>query len=161
MYKKMMEDAQARGLTSEKMMWESVEDVEDMLCALKKEHPGKYWKFIRKTHGLLFKGHYTEEFARYDVGQIHYTNRKGEKREGEYWSVEQVREAMKQFPIPAGVNEWDLYVAANILHSDLCRDLDDEQVLKSVYSFFFKDEDWSADGSTTKVWEYMCCKYMH
>ena len=156
-----MEDAQARGLTSEKMMWESVEDVEDMLCALKKEHPTKYWKFIRKTHGLLFKGHYTEEFARYDIGQIHYTNRKGDKKEGEYWSVEQVKEAMKQFPIPAGVNEWDLYVAANILHSDLCKDLEDEQILKSVYSFFFKDEDWSADGSTTKVWEYMCCKYMH
>ena len=26
MYRKMMEDAKAQGLTSEKMMWESVED---------------------------------------------------------------------------------------------------------------------------------------
>ena len=159
MYKKIMEGAKAQGLTSEKMMWDSIDDVEEMLCALKKEHPHKYWKFIRKTHGLLYKGHYTEEFARYDVEQIYYTNRKGEKKEGEYWSVEQVVEAMKPYPLPSGVNKWDLYVAANILRSDLCKDFDDEQVLKATYAFFFKDEDWTQDGSSTKIWDYMCCKY--
>lgn len=160
MYKKMIMDAKAKGLASEKMMWDSVDDIQDMLCALQMEHPHKYWKFIRKTHGILFKGHYTEEFARHDVQHIQYTNRKGDRKEGEYWSVEQVKEAMKQFPIPVGVNEWDLYVAANVLHSDLCKELDDEQILKSTYAFFFKDEDWDEkEGSSTKIWTYMCCKY--
>lgn len=159
MYRKMMEDAKAKGLTSEKIMWESIDEVQDMLCALKMEHPDKYWKFIRKTHGTLFKGHYTEEFARHDVKQIQYTNKKGEKKEGEYWSVEQVKDAMKQFPMPSGVNEWDMYVAANVLRADLCKDMDDEMILKATYSFFFKDEDWSSEGSSTKVWSYMCCKY--
>lgn len=153
-----MEEAKTKGLTSEKMMWDSIDDVEEMLCALKKEHPQKYWKFIRKTHGLLFKGHYTEDFARWDVGQISYTNRKGERKEGEYWSVEQVKEAMKQYSMPSGVNEWDMYVAANVMHSDLCKNLDDPQVLDSTFAFFFKDEDWSADGSSTKIWDYMACK---
>lgn len=159
MYRKMMEEAKVKGYASEKMMWESVDDVEDMLCALYKEHPQKYWKFIRRTHGLLFKGHYTEDFARHDVKHIQYTNRKGEKKEGEYWSVEQVKDAMKPFSMPSGVNEWDMYVAANILHSDLCKELDDEAILKSTYAFFFKDEDWSSEGSSTKIWDYMCCKY--
>lgn len=153
-----MEEAKAKGLANEKMMWDSIEDVEEMLCALRKEHPHKYWKFIRKTHGVLFKGHYTEDFARWDVGQISYTNRKGERKEGEYWSVEQVREAMKNFAIPNGINEWDMYVAANVLYSDLNRELDNDQILKATYLFFFKDEDWSSDGSGSKIWDYMACK---
>jgi hypothetical protein len=61
--------------------------------------------------------------------------------------------------MPSSVNEWDMYVAANILHSDLCKELDDEAILKSTYAFFFKDEDWSSEGSSTKIWDYMCCKY--
>lgn len=160
MYKKMIEDAKAQGLTSEKMMWESTDDVEDMLCALKKEHPDKYWKFIRKTHGMLYKGHYTEDFARHDVEHIQYTNKKGEKKEGEYWSVEQVEEATKSMTFPSGVNKWDKYVAFNSMKADICKEFDDEQVLKAGYMFFFKDEDWdSKDGSYDKVWRYMNCKY--
>lgn len=153
-----MEEAKAKGLANEKMMWNSIDDIEEMLCALKCEHPQKYWKFIRKTHGLLFGGHYTEDFARHDVSQISYTTRKGERREGEYWSVGQVKEAMKGYQLPSGINDWDLYVAANVMHSDMCKQFDDQQVLDATYYFFFKDEDWSADGSGSKIWDYMACR---
>lgn len=37
----MIEDAQAKGLGSEKVMWKGVEDIDEMLCVIKKEHPGK------------------------------------------------------------------------------------------------------------------------
>lgn len=153
MYKKMMQDAQAQGLTSEKMMWDSVDDVEDMLCALYKEHPDKYWHFIRKTHGLLFKGHYTEEFAIHDVKHLKYTNKKGEKKEGPYWTVEQIEEATKGLNFPSGVNKWDKYVAYNVVYSDNCKGFDDAQILDMAYLQFFHDEDFP---HSTKIWDYMC-----
>lgn len=157
MYKKMIEDAKAMGLTSEKMMWESTDEVEDMLCALKKEHPDKYWKFIRKTHGILFKGHYTEEFAMHDVKHLKYTNKRGEKKEGEYWSVEFVEEATRGMSFPAGVNKWDKYVAANAAYADFCKKFDDAQILELMYLSYFADEDWKHPD--IKVWEYFFCKY--
>jgi hypothetical protein len=46
------------------------------------------------------------------------------------------------------------------MKADICKEFDDEQVLKAGYMFFFKDEDWdSKDGSYDKVWRYMNCKY--
>ena len=105
MYKKMIEDAKAKGLTSDKAMWESIDELDDMLCVMKKEHPDKYWKLIRKQHGIMYNNHYTEDFAMWDVEQLRYTNKKGEKKEGAYWSVEQVEEASKGFIFPNGVVE--------------------------------------------------------
>ena len=57
MYKKMIEEAKAKGLTSDKAMWESVEDVDELLCMMKKEHPDKFWRFMRKQHGILYNNH--------------------------------------------------------------------------------------------------------
>lgn len=152
MYKKMIEDAKAMGLTSEKMMWESTDEVEDMLCALKKEHPDKYWKFIRKTHGILFKGHYTEEFAMHDVQHMEPI--------GMYWSVSVVEEATKNIQFPAGVNKWDKFVALHIFKNDLAEVASDDEIIKYAVEFFFKDKDWkSGDGGCDKVWRYMCCAY--
>jgi hypothetical protein len=44
------------------------------------------------------------------------------------------------------------------MHSDLCKKMDDAQVLEAAYSFYFADEDWPC-GSSTKVWDYVCCKH--
>lgn len=152
MYKKMIEDAKAMGLTSEKMMWESTEEVEDMLCALKKEHPDKYWKFIRKTHGILFKGHYTEEFAMHDVQHMEPI--------GMYWPVSVVEEATKNIQFPAGVNKWDKFVAVHIFKNDLAEVAKDEEIIKLAVEFFFRDKDWmTTDGNYDKVWRYMACAY--
>lgn len=158
MYKKMLEEAKNKGLTSEKMMWDGVDSVEDMLCVMKKEHPDMYWKFIRKQHGILFSKHYSEEFAQHDTAQLRYTNKNGERKEGAYWTIEQVEDATKKYVFPAGVNKYDKWVAFNVAYSDLCRKMDDAQVLDTAYLFFFADEDWG-ENSSTKIWDYMCCKY--
>lgn len=153
----MIESAKTKGLTTEKMMWQGVDDLNDMLCIMKKEHPDKYWSFIRKQHGVLFGNHYDEEFAFYDVSQLKYTNKKGEKKEGGYWSVEQVEEATKGRPFPMGVNKWDKYVAANVAYSDMCKKFDDSQIIEIMYLMYFADEDWGGkNGSATKIWDYMC-----
>ena len=148
----MIEDAKAMGLTSEKMMWESTDEVEDMLCALKKEHPDKYWKFIRKTHGILFKGHYTEEFAMHDVQHMEPI--------GMYWPVSVVEEATKNIQFPAGVNKWDKFVAVHIFKNDLAEVAKDEEIIKLAVEFFFRDKDWmNSEGNYDKVWRYMACAY--
>lgn len=152
----MIKEAQAKGLSSEKTMWESINDIDEMLCMIKKEHPDIYWKFIRKLHKSLYNGHYTEDFAMYDVENIEYTDRNGRKQHGAYWSVNQVEDATKNMIFPAGVNKWDKYVAANLAYSDFCKKFDDEQILQIMYSFFFSDEDWPTVG--TKAWDYVCCK---
>lgn len=148
MYKKMIEEAQAKGLGSEKIMWQSVGDIDDMLCVLKKEHPEMYWKFIRKQHGLLYNGHYDEKFARWDVEQM--------KPLGEYWTMKQTEEALKGTPLPGGVTMYDAYVGLNAFKNDLKDTLPDDLIIKSAVKFWFKDEDYVG---TDKVWRYMCMKY--
>lgn len=148
MYKKMIEQAKAKGITTEKMMWESVDEMEDLLCAMKKEHPEKFWKFIRKMHGILYSGHYDEEFARWDVEQM--------KPLGEYWTPKQVDEATKGMPFNSEVNMWDKYVAFNAFANDLHGTLPDGDILKAAHSFWFADKDWQGSG---KIWRYMCMRY--
>ena len=78
-YKEMIEEAKKKGLTSEKVMWESVDDLDEMLCAIKKEHPDMFWNFIRKQHGIMYNNHYDEKFAMWDVEHM--------KPLGMYWTV--------------------------------------------------------------------------
>ena len=153
----MIEEAKSKGVTSEKIMWEGVDDVNGMLCVMKKEHPKAYWAFMRKQHGLLYGNHYSEEFALWDVSQLRYTNRKGEKKEGGYWTLEQVEMATKGMSFPSGVNKWDKYVSANAAYADFCKKFDDSQILDIMHLFYFADEDWG--NPSTKIWEYFNCKY--
>lgn len=144
-YREMLEEAKAKGLTSEKIMWESVDDIDDMLCEMKREHPDKYHKFMRKQHGIIHGGHYDGHWAAKDV--------KAMKPLGEHWSVAQTTEATKGMAMPGGANEWDRYVALNAFANDLHGTLTDEQIIKAAHAFFFADKDWNGG---CKVWEYMC-----
>ena len=147
----MIEDAKAKGVTSEKMMWQSIDDVDMLLCIMKKEHPKEYWTFLRRQHGNLYGGHYTEEFARWDIDQM--------KPLGMYWSSKQVEEATKSMSFPSGTTLWDKTVAFNATKNDLGEVLTDEQILKVAYAFWFADKDWKDGKNSTKIWEYMCCNY--
>jgi hypothetical protein len=154
-YKEMLEDAKAKGLTSEKVMWESIEDMDDMLCMMKHEHPKEYWALMRRMHGRLYKHHYDEEFARHDVGNLSWTDKQGAKHTGEHWSPTQVEEATRGKSFPAGTTMWDKWVAYNALYADLCKEFSDEEILRAAYQFWFADEDFGSEG---KVWRYFCMK---
>lgn len=154
-YKEMIEKAKAEGFASEKTMWQSVDSLSDMLCIIKKEHPEMYWDFMRKQHGIMYGNHYNEDFAKWDVSQIKYTNKEGKETFGAYWTVEQIEEATATMKFPASTTKWDKYVAFNGAWADFCKKFDAQDVLSIGYSFYFADEDW---GSNTKIWEYMMCK---
>ena len=129
-YKEMIEQAKAKGLASEKTMWESIEDIDEMLCALKAEHPEKYWKFMRKQHGVMYANHYDE-----------------------HWAVAQTNEATKGKVNTNGANEWDIYVALNAFANDLHNVLNEELIVQAAIAFYFADEDFEGHG---KIWRYMC-----
>lgn len=159
-YKAMITEAKAKGLTSEKKMWDSIESLGNSLLAVKAENPDLYWKIMRTQHGIMFNKHYSEEFAKYDVDEIFYTDADGKEHEGAYWTVDEIKEAIKSFNLPNGTTIWDCYVAFNACKADFCKKFQDEDVMKIAYLFFFKDEDWDdeEDDSPTKIWDYMCLK---
>ena len=154
-YREMVNHAKKAGVTNEQTMWESIDSFSELLEELKESHPQMYWDFMRKQHGIMFHNHYDEAFAVYDVSKRHYTSKSGEKKQGAYWTVEQIESSTAGMKFPAGTTKWDKYVAFNAAHSDFCKDFEDADVLKIGYAFFFADEDW---GDDTKIWEYMSNK---
>ena len=155
-YREMVNHAKKSGVTNEQTMWESIDSFSELLEELKETHPQMYWDFMRKQHGIMYKGHYDEKYAIYDVSQIRYTNKVGEKKEGAYWSVDQIESATQAMKFPEGTTKWDKFVAGAIMYSDLCKKFDDAQIIDAMYAFFFNDEDWS--GVYPKLWAYMSCK---
>lgn len=142
-YKEMIEEAKAKGLTSEKEMWQGIALIDELLCEIKEEHPDLYWAVIRDQFGIFNKGHYNEEFARYDVSEMQPV--------GEYWSCKDIEEATKGLQFPNGTNKWDVYVAFNSMANDL-QGMDDATILKVAHRFWFEDKDWH---NGNKIWEYM------
>ena len=158
-YIDLVRKAKENGTWNEKTMWCAVESISEMLEAWKEDDPEAFWGFMREQHGIMSGGHYDELFAMHDVAQIEYTDKAGETHKGAYWTVEQTKDATKGLALPTGVTPWDVYVALNVMHSDLCKEFDDAHIVKAACLFFFNDEDWTKKGSATKIWDYMCGKF--
>ena len=150
-YKKMIEDYAKNG-GSEAKMWESVAITAEMFDYIKETNPEKYECFMRKQHEILYGKHYDESLAMYEVEKMHSTGADGTKRQGAYWTAEQIEKAMEGMTFPKGTTKWDKFVAFNAFAHDLGRKFDDAQILDAAYLFWFADEDWKSSG---KVWDYM------
>lgn len=144
-------EAKASGAVSDKIMWDSIDNLNDMLCIVKEEHPELYWKFVREQHGIMYNNHYNEGFALHDVERIKYKNREGKEAHGAYWTCEQIEETTRGLNFPSGTTKWDKYVAFNAWYSDLCTELDDTSLIKTCYKYFFADD----DAPKGKIWLYM------
>lgn len=148
----MIKKAQKNGHGSEETMWVSVRALEK----IKEEHKELYWKIARDMHCIIYNGHYSEEFADYDVSKIYFIDKNGQKIYGPYWTATQIEEATKSLSFPPGTTKWDKYVAYNVMYTDLQGDFNDEEILRAAYKFFFKDPDF-LEEKTTKIWHYMNC----
>lgn len=155
MYKKMLLDAQAKGLTSEKTMWKSVDSVDALLDKMETAHPDIYWSFMREQHAIVYGGHYSEVFADYDVAQLTYKDKEGKEHHGAHWTKDQVKNATAGKQFPAGTTECDKWVAYNVMYSDLSDVFDDGAILNAAYTFFFSDEDFDYQVKGSKIWHYM------
>lgn len=151
-YREMVDHAKKAGVTNEKTMWESIDAFSELLEELKESHPKMYWDFMRVQHGIMYHGHYDEGFAMYDVSQLSYTSKTGEKRQGAYWTADQIESATMGMKFPQGTTKWDRYVAFNAAYSDFSKNFEDGDIIKAAHDFYFADEDWPTE---TKVWDYM------
>lgn len=148
----MIKKAQKDGHASEDTMWVTVKSLEK----IKDKDPQLYWDLARDMHEALYHGHYSEEYANYDLSNIFYIDKSGNKIMGPYWTVTDIEGSTKSMSFPPGTNKWDKYVAFNVFRTDLALAFNDEEVLRGAYEFFFNDADFKKEG-TTKIWEYMEC----
>lgn len=150
-YKTMIENARKKGVANEKIMWSSIARIDNVLNMLKEEHPDQYWNLMRDTHEELYGPHYDQEFAEWDVDQMHCTDKDGKMHRGPFWSVDEIVAATKNKTFPADVTNWDKYVAYNACANDFGRTYEDEDVLEIAYLFYFDDE----DAPSGKIWKYI------
>ena len=41
------------------------------------------------------------------------------------------------------------------MYADLCSDIDDKEIIKAAYLFYFCDADWQpSEDDCTKIWDY-------
>lgn len=158
-YKDMIEAYKAGGLSNEKRMWESVLLVDVLLDEVLKTDSEQYYDFLREQHEIFCGPHFNEEFAKWQVSQMHHTGADGKKYSGEHWSIEDAHEVAAKYKtsIPSSYNICDVYVGLNASYHDMCKlykswfpDNYEERIIETAITFWFKDEDYG-EG---KVWEY-------
>lgn len=152
-YKSIITEAKKAGLTNESTMWDSIEQVSNMLETLKEKHSDLYWQFMREQYGILFHNHYGKEFAEHDTSRIEYTDKDGASHSGPHWAIDQVAELTSSFEFDSCVTLYDKYVAFNAVYADFCKHFSEDQIIQIGYDFFFADEDW--EESSSKIWQYM------
>jgi hypothetical protein len=150
----------------EAVMWGSIEMWDKHLEEMKEHHPDKYWEIMRNTHELMYGKHFDEEYAEWEVSQMHHKSKDGKVHRGEHWTMDQTTEVMQsnKSKLPAEITAGDFYVALNTQwHDYICwmRELfateqeAEDAIIKSAVKFWFQDEDW--DGND-KVWAYFRMK---
>lgn len=96
--------------------------------------------------------HFCEESAHKAIEMMSYTDKAGATHQGKpHWTMEQVQAATANMSFPEGTTEWDKYVAFNSFYADMSRVLDEPNILKGAYTFYFQDE----DGPKNKIWRYI------
>lgn len=116
----MIEEARAKGLTSEKIMYASIDDVQELLLTIKEAHPDLYWKFIKRQHEHMFGCHYNEAFGMWRIEQMYYKDKKGDVHRAPHWTKDQYKTAYESVKakIPASYNWWDFAVALESQYAD-------------------------------------------
>ena len=157
-YIQLIEQARIHGVASEKKMYAAIERMSCDLATLENENPRLYWRIMRNQHAVLYDRHYSEKFANHDVNRLVHskTDENGDPVGiGAHWTRAQVLDATKDMKFHSKVNDWDKYVAFNAMYADLCANMDEEEILKVAYLFYFCDSDWQpAEDDCTKIWDY-------
>lgn len=116
----MIEEARAKGLTSEKIMNASIADVDELLGQIKEAHPELYWRFIKRQHEHMFGCHYNENFGMWRIAQMHYKDKAGAVHQAPHWTKDQYKAAYEtvKAKLPATYNCWDFAVALESQYAD-------------------------------------------
>ena len=144
------------------VMWASVALVDGLLEEMQKHHKERYWEILRNTHELMYGSHFNEEYAKWQVENMHHKSAEGKEYRGEHWGINEVSDVYSKFKnrIPTDITIWDFYVALNSQWHDYWEwakdkfptpDMAEMAIIDSAVKFWFQDDDWP---SSDKVWCY-------
>ena len=105
----------------EKVMWETTKIMSDFLRPMKEAHPEMYWKLLKDTYAAMCGPHYMENFAMWQIEQMHYKDKKGEVHHAPHWNKAQYKvafDAIKPKLKNSSYNMWDVAVTLEMLYSD-------------------------------------------
>lgn len=149
----------------EKTMWSSVKVISDAIAPMKETDPDWYWRLLKQTYCAMAGGHFNEEFAKWKVEQMYYTDKDGNKHYAPYWTEDEMKSAYNSVKseVPSAYNYYDFCVTMNMLKSDnYCMlkkwnpDYSDDQLDKLVMDMsvnYLNDAD--APYPTEKIWRYL------
>lgn len=155
-----MDIVKAKSKTADdKVMWESVQMVDDLLEKMKQAHPNMYKDFINDTINLYYDKHFDSMLADMMVNKMYHSEGKNDNKRkvhGEYYTIDyarKVRNDNRDMPY----NEWDWYVLLNMIyHDNICILMDwypdednyNNKIIDLAINYIEDD-----DASDTKLWD--------
>ena len=146
----------------EKAMWASAHRVSEYIKPMKETDPEGYWKLIKDTYADMCGKHYNEDFAMWQIEQMHFTDKRGEVHHAPHWNKSQYKSAydsVKSKIKNSHYNMWDFAVTLEMLYSDnICmykewwadatQEILEQKVIEASINYLNDDDD--ADG---KIWK--------
>ncbi len=158
-YTQLLDQAKTNGVITDKKMSAAMQQMSCDLKQIKEADEHLYWNILRRQHEVFYERHYSEKMANHDVNNLVYSecDEQGEPAGyGPHWSVLKVGELTRDMKFHPKVNHWDKYVAFNAMYADLSGTMNDEDIIKAAYAFYFCDADWQqTENDCTKIWDYM------
>lgn len=151
-------------LLDETKMWNSLHNLEEILCDAEKHQKDKFWKVMRELHED-FKGcHFNEVYAKYEVSEMYHTGLDGRMYKGEKFDMYKAEEVHSKYRgvIKSSDTIHDVYVAINAQYHDYFpifktwfqgeeESVLHHKIIEAAISFWFRDEDYLEGG---KIWKY-------
>lgn len=135
--------------------------IKELLHKAEVDNPELYYRAKHELHEMEYGANFNEKLAMHDVSRFVSTDLAGNKRKGEYWNINQVKnvyENNKAKLTKADANVYDLYVALHIWYHDLSCNYKkrnpsnyENDIIEDAITFFFCDE----DAKYGKVWRYV------
>lgn len=153
----------AKVKSSDSVMWQTTQLLSDAVLPMMDTNPEHYWKLIKDLYCTMVGPHYNEDFAEWQVSEMHHKDKSGTVHKGEYWSIAQTTPIFENIRsrIPNTYNKYDFYVVMNMMYHDYgCMikewypELDGDGLAKRCIDMsiaYLADAD-SEDG---KIWNYL------
>lgn len=107
----------------EQAMWMATKRISDYIRPMKEENPKEYWRLIKSTYADMCGKHFNQEFAKWQMEQMYYTDKDGNKHYAPYWSEEAMKQEYEKHKAKIEnpvYNMYDYMVVMNMIKSDYC-----------------------------------------
>lgn len=101
-------------------MWRATKRISEHLEELKEHHPEKYWALVKGTYHDMCGGHFNEEFGRWQIEQMSFTDKQGAEHHAPRWTVAQYEATYNanRSKLPASYTLWDWAVVLEMMYTD-------------------------------------------